>query len=77
MDVNASDYGTKIQSLAAENGEIATEMTLLTSQLRVDIHAKLTPLQQQKLADGAGRMRQHRDEHREKHRRAHDAEVEL
>lgn len=61
LDGNDSDYGAKIHSLAAESGQVATEMTLLVSQLRVDIRAKLTEEQRQKLTEGADRMRQRRD----------------
>ena len=61
LDGNDSDYGAKIHSLAAESGQIATEMTLLVSQLRVDIHAKLTEEQRQKLTEGADRLRPRRD----------------
>ena len=57
LDGTARDYGASIQNLAVENGQIATEMTLLMSQLRVDIQSKLTAEQQLKLAEGKERMR--------------------
>ena len=58
LDGQASDYGTQIEALAIENGQIATEMTMLVSQLRVDIHSKLTDEQRQKLTEGGDQMRQ-------------------
>ncbi len=58
LDVSASDYDARIQSLALEKGQLATEVTLLVAQVRADIHSKLTPAQQQKLAEGANRKRQ-------------------
>jgi Spy/CpxP family protein refolding chaperone len=73
LDGSASDYGVNIHNLAVENGQIATEMTLLISQLRVDIHSKLTEEQRQMLAEGADRMRHRRDGKR----RAQPGETEL
>jgi len=58
LDVNASDYDARVQSLALEKGQLATEMTLLVAQVRVDINSKLTPAQQQTLAEGMNRKRQ-------------------
>ena len=69
IDGSADDYSVTLHELAAESGQIATEMTLLLTQLRVDIHSKLTEEQQQKLAE---RM-QHR---REGKRRAPGADLE-
>ncbi len=71
VDGTASDYGVTIHALAVESGQIATEMTLLSSQLRVDIHSKLTEEQRQVLAESIGRMRHHR----EGKRRAHGGET--
>lgn len=73
LDGSASDYGVNIHNLAVENGQIATEMTLLVSQLRVDIHSKLTDEQRQKLTEGANRMRHGRGGQR----RAQTSETEL
>jgi len=61
VDGSASDYGVTIHALAVESGQIATEMTLLLSQLRVDIHSKLTEEQRQVLSESIGRMRTHRE----------------
>lgn len=63
LDVNASDYSAQIEDLATENGQLATELTLLLAQVRRDIHSKLSPEQQQKLTEGAGEMRQRRAQH--------------
>lgn len=58
LDVNASDYGARIENIATDNGQLATELTLLLAQVRRDIYAKLSPEQQQKLSEGADEMRQ-------------------
>lgn len=58
LDVNASDYGARIENLAIDNGQLATELTLLLAQVRRDIYSKLSPEQQQKLTEGADEMRQ-------------------
>ena len=50
LDPAAPNYATELQSLAAENGELAAELTLLTGQLRGDVHGVLTPEQQEKMA---------------------------
>ena len=72
LDGQASDYSTQIETLAIENGQIATEMTVLVSQLRVDIHSKLTDEQRQRLTEGADHMRRRWD----RKRRAPDATAE-
>ena len=51
LDVNDADFGEKLQNIAAENGGLATEMTLLQGRVRADVHSVLTPEQQQKLAE--------------------------
>lgn len=76
LDLDASDYAADIQRLALESGEIATERTLLMSQLRLDIHSRLTPEQQQKLADTTDHMRHRWREHGEERHRAHEHESE-
>ena len=63
LDVNASDYNARIESLALEKGQLVTAVTLLVAQLRADINSKLTPAQQQKLAEGVNRKRQRWQEH--------------
>lgn len=73
LDLNSSDYAANIQSLAVDSGEIATEMTLLLSQIRLDIHSRLTPEQQQKLADTTDHMRHQWRENGHRGHPAHDA----
>jgi Spy/CpxP family protein refolding chaperone len=59
LDANDPDYSVRMQDLAADNGAIASELTIVMAEMRSNINAVLTPEQQQKLADGAGRMREH------------------
>jgi len=59
LDTDARDYPDRLQGLAAKNGEIATEMTVLMGQLRADIHSRLTAEERQKLADRTQGMQQH------------------
>ena len=49
LDVNDPDYGSMLQNLSAESGEIAADLTLLTGRVRADVHGILTVEQQQKL----------------------------
>jgi protein CpxP len=51
LDVNDPAYEAKLQDLATESGQLATEMTLLHGRLRADINAVLTPEQRQQLAE--------------------------
>ncbi len=67
IDTDAPDYEQTIQALAAERGELATEMTLLRSQIRNDIHAKLTPEQIQQLDEAKAQMRQKFKDRRRRH----------
>lgn len=59
LKVGNVNYEQDVHTLATENGQLATEMTLLAAQLRADIYARLTPEQQLKFAEGAGKMRHH------------------
>ena len=59
LDANDPDYSVRMQDLAADNVAIAAEWTSVIAEMRGNINAVLTPEQQQKLADGAGRMREH------------------
>ena len=58
LDAADAGYETRLHELAAENGQIATEMTLLGARFRADINAILTPEQQQQLREGHDRMRE-------------------
>lgn len=58
LDVSAADFGTRLQNLAAENGELTAAMTILQGRVRADVHAVLTPEQQQKLVEAAMKRQQ-------------------
>jgi len=58
LDVSAADFGTRLQNLAAENGELTAAMTILQGRVRADVHAVLTPEQQQKLVEAAVKRQQ-------------------
>lgn len=51
LDVSDAEFGAKLQSLAIENGQLTTEMTILQGRVRADVHGVLTPDQQRKLAE--------------------------
>jgi Spy/CpxP family protein refolding chaperone len=61
LNGSESDYSVTIHALAAESGQIATEMTLLASQLRVDIQSKLTKEQRLAMHENMDNMRHRRD----------------
>ena len=56
LDAGDAAYGSKLQNLSVESGELAAEMTLLRGRIRGDVHAVLTPEQQQKLAEAVSQM---------------------
>lgn len=60
LDVNASNYEARVENLATDNGQLATELTFLLAELRRDIYSRLSPDQQQKLAEGGIEMRKRR-----------------
>ena len=47
-------------SVLIDNGQIATELTFLLAELRRNIYSRLSPDQQQKLAEGGIEMRKRR-----------------
>jgi Spy/CpxP family protein refolding chaperone len=63
LDINDSNYHTRLNELAAEKGAIATDRALLHGRLRSEIDAVLTPEQRQELAGKSEEMR-HRLEKR-------------
>ena len=67
MDVDDPDYAVQVQHIATDNGQIATELTVLLAQLRADIHRTLTPEQQQKMAEGAEHMKERFRDRHERH----------
>jgi Spy/CpxP family protein refolding chaperone len=57
LDPADPDYTAAINDIAAENGRLATEGTLLMSRVRNEVHSVLTDEQRAKLAQGKQRMR--------------------
>jgi Spy/CpxP family protein refolding chaperone len=62
LDVNASDYGARLQNLSTEIGALTAAATLLHGRLRADVFAELTPEQRERAAAGRSKMRD-RDRH--------------
>ena len=56
LDVDDADYGAKLQNLSLQSGELAARLALLMGRVRADVHAVLTPEQQQELAEAGERM---------------------
>ena len=57
LDVNDSNYDTRLQTLSMEVGAVASEATLLHGSLRADVFAQLTPEQRELAAEGRRGMR--------------------
>ena len=57
LDPADPDYTSAINAIAAENGRLATEGTLLMSRVRNEVHAVLTAEQREKLQQGKKRLR--------------------
>ncbi|MGI9203635.1 MAG: Spy/CpxP family protein refolding chaperone [Woeseiaceae bacterium] len=66
LDVNDPDYGAQLQNLAAAKGTLESSSVELRGRIRAEIHAILTPEQQQQLSEiGSGeRARGHRNRDR-------------
>lgn len=64
LDPNDADYGSKLQNLSAQSGELAAELTLLTGRVRGDVNAVLTPEQRQELATITERRGERRGQRR-------------
>lgn len=62
LDPANSDYATRLQNLATENGQLATDATLLHGRLRAEIYAELTQEQRQQLMEREEQMRRHFDD---------------
>lgn len=56
LDPNDPGYDAELNRLADENGYLAAEATRLHGRLRAELHAVLTPEQQQQLSDATERM---------------------
>ncbi len=68
LNVSDKDYDVKLQNLAAENGEVATQLTLLHGRVMAQVNGELTPEQQAEMAERRGKMRggfRHRRHHGE------------
>ncbi len=68
LNVSDTDYDAKLQKLAAENGEVATQLTLLHGRVMAQVNGELTPEQQAELSERRGKMRdgsRHRRHHGE------------
>lgn len=66
LNVSDTDYDAKLQKLAAENGEVATQLTLLHGRVMAQVNGELTPEQQAELSERRAKMRdgfQHRRHH--------------
>lgn len=58
LDVDAADYGSELQNLSAESGELAAAFTLLTGRVRGEISAVLTEEQRAQLDERMERIRE-------------------
>jgi Spy/CpxP family protein refolding chaperone len=68
LNVSDTDYDAKLQKLAGENGEVATQLTLLHGRVMAQVNGELTPEQQAELSERRGKMRdgsRHRRHHGE------------
>ncbi len=59
LDVDDSNYDTRLQTLSMEVGAVTSEATLLHGSLRADVFAQLTPEQCELAAEGRRGMRRH------------------
>ena len=58
LDASDPAYSAELNSIAASNGQLATEGTLLFTRIRTEVHAVLTDEQLEKLARSKQRMRE-------------------
>ncbi|MCH8308495.1 MAG: Spy/CpxP family protein refolding chaperone [Proteobacteria bacterium] len=57
LNVADTDYEVQLQKLAVENGELATQLTLLHGRVRAQVSGELTPEQQATLSERRAKMR--------------------
>ena len=57
LNVADTDYDVQLQKLAVENGELATQLTLLQGRVRAQVSGELTPEQQATLSERRAKMR--------------------
>ena len=68
LNVADTDYDVQLQKLAVENGELATQLTLLHGRVMAQVNGELTPEQQAELSARRAKMRdgfRHRRHHGE------------
>jgi len=56
--VGSSAYAVTLQNLATEAGQLATDRVMLQGRIRAEVHAVMTPEQQQQMAETAAQMRE-------------------
>ena len=56
LEFSDSEYDVKLQNLALENGELATQLTLLRGRVLSEINAELSAEQQAQFAEGRNKM---------------------
>ncbi len=66
LNVADTDYDVKLQKLAAESGEVVTQLALLHGRVMAQVSGELTPEQQAKLSERREKMR---DGFRHRHHR--------
>ena len=69
LNIEDPDYAAKLDNLAAEQGQLATERTVLLGRLRADVGAQLTPEQRAEVNEMMDRFR---DRGGRRHRRGAD-----
>ena len=57
LNVSDTDYDVKLQNLAAENGKLVTQLTLLHGRVMAEVSGELTPEQQAILSERREKMR--------------------
>ncbi len=57
LNVADTEYDVQLQKLAVENGELATQLTLLHGRVRAQVSGELTPEQQATLSERRAKMR--------------------
>ena len=57
LNVDDPDYSSKLEFLAAENGELVASTTMLMGRIRAEINSELTDEQREKMATGFERRR--------------------
>lgn len=69
LQVDDPNRSSIVNNIAVENGEIATQGTLLFDRVHTEVHAVLTDEQRQTLEESRAKLREGRENRREKGRR--------